>query len=282
MNERRTRRGVYAILPEEEDGSGESDNEEDDIVPLADAKDIPADGEIELTAEVDAASELTSLSPSRAPSDSIQQDQSPRGMPTPTPDPKPPSRSLLSSKSLSSAGGSSSTTKPSIISTRRQKAKDAEASSSKIDQQLVTPPLSEDTASIAESSGTPTKRVTRSVSSLNSTHKGKGKERETPRSTPGATTRTGVGKDEVKVKKEEPEPRVLRARPFPVAPEAAKEFPPVREIPKGPDGKPLPTCFTCENILPVISVDSKVVWGLGAENSPKKKKGKQYCPRYVR
>jgi histone-lysine N-methyltransferase SUV420H len=64
---------------------------------------------------------------------------------------------------------------------------------------------------------------------------------------------------------------------LPVMVEVTKEPPPKRQIPKGPDGKPLPICSTCSNVLPVISVDSKVVWGL--EPPTKGKKKKQDCPR---
>jgi histone-lysine N-methyltransferase SUV420H len=291
MNERRTRRGVYAVLTKKEDESDESEDEDDNNVPLADAKDIPGDGEIELTMEIDTASELTSLTPSVAPSAAAQ--SSPPLM-TPTPDSlRLPSYSS-SLSSLSSTGdslptprkrnGSSSSPYRSIISTRRQKAKESETNVIEINQQLVTPPL--DVASPPETSSAGAKRVTRSVSSLRlsarkNTDKGKGKEVSTPISTP-VKNRKGAGKEDIKIKKEETEPRTLRGRPSTAnIVETAKEPPPPREVPRGPDGKPLPLCATCSNVLPVISVDSKVVWGLGIESSPRKKKNKQDCPRFV-
>ena len=54
--------------------------------------------------------------------------------------------------------------------------------------------------------------------------------------------------------------------------------------PVGPDGKPLPTCVTCHNVLPMISVDNQIVWGLNIDTTPrrgKKRKEPQECPRYV-
>lgn len=48
--------------------------------------------------------------------------------------------------------------------------------------------------------------------------------------------------------------------------------------PRGLDGKPLPTCLTCGSVLPVISVDEQVVWGIwgsqktGKRGRPKKEK----------
>ena len=60
------------------------------------------------------------------------------------------------------------------------------------------------------------------------------------------------------------------------------------EAPRGLDGKPLPTCMTCGSVLPVISVDEKVVWGIwasqktGKRGRPKKEKTVEAeCPRYV-
>lgn len=52
----------------------------------------------------------------------------------------------------------------------------------------------------------------------------------------------------------------------------------------GPDGQPLPTCVTCHNVLPMISVDNQIVWGLNIDTTPrrgKKRKEPQECPRYV-
>ncbi|KAF8070545.1 hypothetical protein FPV67DRAFT_1487777 [Lyophyllum atratum] len=286
VNERRTRRGVYAIITKKEEDSDESDEDADNNLPLADAQDIPVDGEIELTTEMDTPSDLTSLAPSVAPSDVAHATPSSSALITLTPDSRlrSSSRSL---SSLSSAGDALSTPKRgdpspfrSIISTRRQKAKESE-----VVAQLVTPPLSEDAMSLPEIS-TPTKRVTRSTSALelSKQNQGKGKSKAKEKSTPASSSRgTTLKKDEVKIKKEEVEPRVLRTRPSTAnVADAVKEVPPKPEVPKGPDGKPLPTCITCSNVLPLISVDSQVVWGLEVEITPKRKKSKHECPRCMR
>ncbi|KDR75792.1 hypothetical protein GALMADRAFT_68617 [Galerina marginata CBS 339.88] len=271
LNERRTRRGVYAVTkPDDSDDSDNEDNEDDNTVPLADATDIPADGEIELTAEIDTGSDLTSLAPSIPPSDGATPGkQSTPGLMTPV-------RGLRSSSSLTeltpSTGRSTSaqsTRFRSIISTRKQKAK----------QSLVSKPPSP-----SSSIGPSPKRLTRSISSLMlSEKKGKGKATPTPVSTPrSGRTSQGAGKEETNIKKEETEARVLRTRPSFVVAEPAKEPPPKQDVPRGPDGKPLPTCSTCSNVLPLIAVDFKVVWGLGLEVGKKKKNQKQDCPRCIR
>jgi [histone H4]-N-methyl-L-lysine20 N-methyltransferase len=282
VDERRTRRGVYAVLQKKEDESDESDDEDGNNIPLAGALDIPADGEIELMTEIDITSELTSLTPS----ESAHEDQSSHAHPTPAPNSRLPScSSSLTSLSLANdhpftPKRSDSSSFRSIISTRRQKARASQTNSPTVNPQLVTPPLSED----AEVSCTPTKRALRSSSSVRmsvglSADKRKGKEKV---STPLPTPSQGrAAKDDIAVKKEETEPRTLRARPSALNVVEVSKEPPAREIPRGPDGKPLPTCSTCWNVLPVISVDSKVVWGLGLESSPRKKKKKQDCPRYV-
>ncbi|KAJ7703085.1 hypothetical protein B0H17DRAFT_1041561 [Mycena rosella] len=306
LNERRTRRGVYAVMPEEGDSDG-SDNDADDGAPTSAQMDAVGGGEIELAAEVDTASDLTSLPPSRAQSNSaLPAVAGPSSLPTPeTPGMASPALSALTAlspamtarsssalTSLSSADDLPSTPKSnqstpfrSIIATRGQKVKESSTPTAALAKQLMTPPLSEDP-------DTPAKRVTRSASAnMLSTRgtvddKGKGKQKASQASTPAptplsGTARKGKGKEELDVKKEEAEPRMLRARPsVPAAVEVTKEPPPKREILKGPDGKPLPICSTCSNVLPVISVDSKVVWGL--EPSSKKKNKKQDCPRCIR
>ncbi|KAG2339733.1 hypothetical protein BDR05DRAFT_891128 [Suillus weaverae] len=86
--------------------------------------------------------------------------------------------------------------------------------------------------------------------------------------------------DKIQVK-EESEARVLRARPSVVGEKLDLAGPPKGEVPRGSDGRPLPLCVTCSNVLPVISVDSKVVWGLNLDSPRKGKKSKQRqeCPR---
>jgi histone-lysine N-methyltransferase SUV420H len=289
LNERRTRRGVYAVFSRKEDDSDESENEEDNKVPLADAEDIPADGEIELTAEVDTVSELTSLPPSAPLSDA------PDAIfitPSLTPDPDRLSRSSSSLTSLSSSStdlpgspcSAKSTPYRSIISTRRQRAKVFGAGS--ITSENRTP---SDSATFHDNLSTPSKHATRSVSSVlpsGKLDKGKGKEiaSRTPTSTPTSNKilkGNASVKDDIKIKKEELENRVLRSRPSVLGVTEAVKGPPAKpEIPRGPDGKLLPVCSTCFNVLPVIQVDSKIVWGLSIEHG-KKKKQKQECPRYI-
>ncbi len=229
VNERRTRRGVYATIIAREADSDESENEEDNNkIPLAGANDIPTDGEIELTTEIDIASELTSLTPSIPSPDTL----------TPAPDPPLP-RFSSSLSSLSSVGDACDSSTP--FSSQAQQTQQAT---------LQAPPLS----------ASPTKRLTRSTSAL-SAEKAATSSSETPKR----------DHDLVPVKKEQVEPRVLRTRPFaPTVPEPRK-FPQKPDTPRGADGKLLPTCATCNNILPLISVNSKVVWGLGFENGKKKR-----------
>lgn len=287
LNERRTRRGVYAVFSRKEDDSDESENEEDNKVPLANAEDIPADGEIELTAEVDTVSELTSLPPSAPPSDAPDAILT---TPSLTPDPDRLSRSSSSLTSLSSSSidlpGSPSSAKStpyrSIISTRRQKAFGAGSNTS----EKQTP---SDSVTVHDNLSTPSKRATRSVSSVlpsGKLDKGKGKEiaSGTPTSTPTSNKilkGNASAKDDIKIKKEELENRVLRSRPSVLGVTEVVKGPPAKpEIPRGPDGKLLPVCSTCSNVLPVIQVDSKIVWGMTIENG-KKKKQKQECPRYI-
>lgn len=267
VNERRTRRGVYAISKLREDDS--DDDDDDDKMPLADAKDVLA--EIDLTAEIDTGSGLTSLAPSVPPSDEVSP------IKDSTPGVKTPvrilgiSRSSSSLTDLSSSDGApksnQSTPFRSIISTRRQKARAEEnaGGTSLLDNASSTTSVSP-------------KRLTRSVSTLILSDK-KGKERssQTPCSTPSSSK---MPHNDSPTKKQEHDSRVLRTR-LPVAvTEGLKESVPKPDVPMGLDGKPLPTCSTCSNILPLISVDSQVVWGLSLDVG-KKANQKQDCPRCV-
>ncbi|KAJ7217941.1 hypothetical protein GGX14DRAFT_438985 [Mycena pura] len=313
LNERRTRRGVYAIMPEAEEDTDESDNEADDVAPVSLPEGVIG-GEIELVAEVDTASDLTSLPPSRAQSNSAAQPVAgPSSLPTPespgmaSPEPSAltalspamTTRSSSALTSLSSTDDRPSTSKNrqptpfrSIISTRDQRAQARATPAAELSKQLMTPPLSEDP-------DTPTKRFMRSASAnVLSSKRGAGNDKGTGRqnqiptidellevSTPASSlsgrTRKGKEKEDTHVKTEETEPsRILRVRPsLPATVEVSKEPPPAREPPRGPDGKLLPICSTCSNVLPVISVDSQVVWGLDASG---RKRKKQDCPRCLR
>ena len=248
VNERRTRRGVYAILQKgTEHDSDESDEDAEDSEKVA----------IELSVEVDAGTSASGTpqgiqsqpSPATANSTSITRSLS--------------SLSSLSSDAPEKPGSIETRITPfrSIIATRRQKARE-EAKNTK-----------SQSATTETSSCGPQRTMTRSSS--HTSERGGGREKmSTPK-------RTGDSKEEVRVKKEEVEPRNLRARPSATQLTDSAKVVPTKEVPRGPDGKPLPLCVTCSNVLPVISVDSKVVWGLGLESSPKKKKLKSECPRLV-
>ena len=88
---------------------------------------------------------------------------------------------------------------------------------------------------------------------------------------------------------EPPEHRVLRPRAPDLGPggnpsgksegSSQQTNPTKKSVPKG-----VPTCVICKGILPVISVDSQIVWGLeGYDEKGKKLKGKKAssleCPR---
>ncbi|KAK2463199.1 hypothetical protein APHAL10511_004854 [Amanita phalloides] len=258
VDERRTRRGVYAILQKgTEHDTDESDEDAEDSEKVA----------IELSVEVDAGSSVSATplgmdsrpSPMISDSGGIAQSLSSSG--------PLPSDSL--DKSINNGRKQTTTPFRSIIATRRQKAQ--ETTSAK----LKSPPES-------GSSSPRRTRATRSSSAVQSFEKGKGREKTFTPAITSASKRTGDGKDDVKVKKEEVEHRNLRARPSVTQLNDATKIALIKEVPRGPDGKPLPLCVTCSNVLPVISVDSKIVWGLGLESSPKRKKQKLECPRCMR
>ncbi|KAJ8487682.1 hypothetical protein ONZ45_g14241 [Pleurotus djamor] len=268
INERRTRRGVYATVIQEDSSDEESEDDGETSTPL------PPPKLEEETPEMDSPRLIASVTIST-------------GLMTPDPDTSlPASRSSpltpVSPSSTHDAADmtpSSARSTPmfrSIIATRRQKAREAENSSAVT--QSATPPLTDDTESRPGKSRTPVSR--RSVSTRAATpsanlRSSKGKEKA---STPSVVDK-GKGK-ETKVKKEEPESRILRARPSAASllPEDSSSSKPQPIC--GPDGKPLPMCGTCNNVLPLISVDHKVVWGL--EEGSKKSKAKRDCPRCLR
>ncbi|KAF8638019.1 hypothetical protein AX16_010651 [Volvariella volvacea WC 439] len=255
LNERRTRRGVYATIARKDEESSDSEGEDDTTT-----RNIPTEGEIELTAEADALSELTSLASSSAPSGGKSV---PRAVST-----SQRSSSLSVAPSEASGSGPSKASPNVGPGTVRP---------------IVTPV--EETSSRAGRSATPSKRVTRSASaavSIDARDKGKSKARDGNRSSSilsGASKDKGKGKEDVSVKREEQDNRVLRTRPQPSF--SSRDPPPPKTAPVGSDGKPLPTCCTCHNVLPVISVDSKIVWGLDI-NKNKKKNTKVECPRCMR
>ncbi|KAL0956481.1 hypothetical protein HGRIS_002627 [Hohenbuehelia grisea] len=240
LNERRTRRGVYAIIHESSDDSDDSDEEAE-----ADS------GEV-----VDGHSDLTPLASSRSPSN-----VGPGvGLMTPEPDSisVPVSRASTLT-SISSVGSPSKSTQStpfrSIISTRRQKAQEAATTrESEKPGHPATPSSSEEPIRSSSRLAGKQKAPTPSTSKVD-----KGKAKEVP-----------------KVKREEVDSRPLRGRTS-ALPEEVVE-PPKPDVPRGDDGKPLPLCVTCSNVLPVMCVDDQVVWGLDLS----RKKAKAECPRCMR
>jgi hypothetical protein len=135
-------------------------------------------------------------------------------------------------------------------------------------------PPSEDSPSLPDASPVQTTRH-------NSSERANGNVEEKKQTSSRLST-PSKGKNKEKAQ-EDHEARVLRARSSLSGNHTGNnERPPKPVVPRGPDGKPLPTCATCSNVLPVISVDSKIIWGL--DTTPKKgrkKKEKRDCPRSV-
>lgn len=291
---------MYAVSKqaEKEDESDESD-EDDDIVPLANATDIPDEGDIELSAEVE--SNADSAAPPSFATEAV--DDTASTVSSLSSLSSGPSSTLVHSRSASSLSSltsieeippfttpASKSTFRSIISTRRQKrqAEEQALTSQPVSSAVPVPfPPSTTLAVQPATVSPPKKRITRSVSTLiaaattSTDAKGKGKEKAsiTPPAHTPTPSRVKALRGDVKVKKEDSEPpRMLRTRLGAVTCASEVNEPPKPpDIPRDADGKPLPLCATCSNILPVISVDSEVVWGLELA----KKKTKLECPRFV-
>ncbi len=157
-------------------------------------------------------------------------------------------------------------------------------------RQLETPPLTSDNGSVADgpslrsssrlrARGDAASSVSR-VSTPMYDRRGKG-----PASTLDSITDAADLKGKAK-EDPEMEGRSLRKRPVVPAPvdlSAAVKKP--QDGPRGVDGKLLPTCMTCKNVLPVISVEDKVVWNGLPEKTGKRgrprKQVNQECPRCV-
>lgn len=289
-NERRTRRGVYHIhdttansdeVGKDAEQSAEAHKEPEKIV---DDWKIPKVEESEQV--IDLYSDLCFLSP---PNTSVSRAGPSHDAGLMTPDTEVEvSSSVQVTPTVTSPNPDASTSKRtpstpyrSIISTRRQKAASVAslsiATTSKAvkieaikQNHLATPPSSIDGVSPSK---VPVfeKRITRSVSSA---QKSAGKSRGSALTSP--TKGKGRASEVLSVDDDEerkPEvTRVLRARPS--APKLV-DTPVKADIPRDERGRPLPTCNTCNDILPIIHVDQEVVWGNG------KKKEMTECPRYV-
>ncbi|KAF8135774.1 hypothetical protein EV363DRAFT_808495 [Boletus edulis] len=228
VNERRTRRGVYAIIQEQDDDSDESDDEEKEgNKPLANASDV---AEVDLELGGDSSSVHRSAS-RRSASSSV---------------PPISRRSELIDEP-----------KAQHRSTRRQQKVSATATP-EVSTKSLTPTPSDPAL--------PPSRCTRQSASRLS------------------TPIHSKEKDSITIK-EEPETRILRTRPS-LHVDRNESLSTANHIaPMGPDGRPLPTCVTCHNVLPMISVDNQIVWGLNIDTTPrrgKKRKEPQECPRCMR
>lgn len=270
--------------------------------------------ELDKEADVEAASDLTPLPTSQLslPSPAIID----HGLMTPEPEGESRGRALFKGKSRETLSASapiapvprkpsestSSTAAPfrSVISTRAQKAREAslEASSSTATsrapsktvtgrsvsaaRQLITPPLTNDSAATSVRSSSRLRSAGDTLSSLT----------ESSRLSTPAKDKKGKGRattasvsDVRDIESHEPEARHLRPRVSAPIFDSTLSKKKLDDAPRGLDGKPLPMCSTCGNVLPVISVDSEIVWGLSVGRTGKRGRPKKDvtmdCPRYA-
>ncbi|TCD68072.1 Histone-lysine N-methyltransferase set9 [Steccherinum ochraceum] len=239
-NERRTRRGVYAVLPDEAETATEG-------------------GQIELEAEVepDGASELTSLPPSRTSAGPLRAGEN--GLMTPDPESSSRGRS-----SAPSSRNPSLVTPPLTAENSASSTADSVRSSSRLrGRGAVSGLLEKETAASSSRWSTPVK------------DKGKG------RASASVADMRDLEKDEI-----ESEGRTLRPRASVINVAESAFTKPIEDAPRGLDGRPLPTCKTCAKVLPIISVEDQVVWGMtpgrtGKRGRPKKNADSE-CPRCLR
>jgi len=296
VNERRTRRGVYAVL-KESDGEPAEDTEAEPESTTVGGEDPCA---IDLALEVEATEtepDAMSIGPNSIPPSrsSLIPPLTIGGLATPEPDSvsavsgsalsrhrsiKPGDLSASGSPAPSVARSATPVFEPIITTRLQKKARELQQQQ----QQLVTPPLSEDTASVAGSASAPV-RSTRSAS------RGKGK---------------AVATGEVD--------RVLRGRPalrsgsvgsLPISASTSTSKQKTKAVEDGARNKDkgkgkasardetdigkkgktsdpaVPTCVTCLSVLPIISLDRTIVYGDFDSTSGKGKKEKRECPRCV-
>ena len=308
VNAHSTRRGVYAVDHKNKNAnSTHEDPQQDKGEGTSNHGSSSSSSSSTLSHAPLSSSDATTIPPDSPSSPRVVA----HGLPTPEPEDVPRGRKLAKGKGRSgsvvsisaspakTARSRSSTVAPfkSVISTRAQKARDASLSASTNGhvadcgvstrsrsgvQQLVTPPLTSDSTVPSASNSV------RSSSRIRSRHPASG--------TPGSRVSTPVpdrkGKSRATesvsdlrdIDKDEPDVRHLRPRaPVPVYDQHGIFLKKPLDAPRGLDGKPLPTCVTCGSIIPVISVDSKVVWGLslgrtGKRGRPKKNLQAE-CPR---
>lgn len=291
VNERRTRRGVYAVLKESDTESADETEPEVESTLVGGETPCP----IDLMLEVEVTDDATSIGPNSLPPSrsSLVPPLPVLGLATPEPDSvsaasgSAPSRhqSIKPGEPSASASPAPSVTRSAtpvfepIITTRRQK---KERELQQQHQQLVTPPLSEDTASLADSASVPA-HSTRSAS------RGRGKgvpTREHSRVLRGRPTLRGgsVGALSTSALTSTPKQNEKAAEEGTRNKDKGKgKAPAQEEADTGKNDKSsdpdVPTCVTCLNVLPIISLDQTIVYGDFGNTTGKGKKEKRECPR---
>jgi histone-lysine N-methyltransferase SUV420H len=295
VNERRTRRGVYAVL-KESDGEAAEDTEAEPESTTLGGEDPCA---IDLALEVEATEtepDALSIGPNTIPPSrsSLIPPLTIGGLATPEPD----SASAASGSALSrhrsikpnglSASGSPAPSvarsvtpfEPIIITRQQKKVRELQQQQ----QQLVTPPLSEDTASVAESASAPA-RSTRSASRGKSKAVATGEVDRVLRGRP-ALRSGSVGSLPVSVSTSTSKQKTKAVEDGAQNKDKGKGKATARdEADIGKKGKTsdpaVPTCVTCLSVLPIISLDQTIVYGDFDNISGKGKKEKRECPRCV-
>lgn len=299
VNERRTRRGVYAVLKESDTESAEDTEVEPELTTVG--RESPC--AIDLALEVEATEtepDATSLGPNSLPPSrsSLVPPLPLRDLATPPDSASVASGSAPSRHRSIKLGEPSASASPApsvarsatpvfepIITTRLQKkARELQQHQhqQQQQQQLVTPPLTEDTASLAESAPA---HSTRSASR----GKGKGVATGEPdrvlRGRPAlrggsvgalsASTSTPMSKQKTKAAEEG-----MRSKD-----KGKGKGPTLEDADTGKMGKTsdldVPTCVTCLNVLPIISLDHTIVYGDFDNTTKKGRKEKRECPRCV-
>ena len=295
INERRTRRGVYAVLKESDGEPAEDTEAEPESTTLGGEDPCAIDLALEVEAtetEPDAMSIANSLPPSRS---SLIPPLTIGGLATPEPDSASAALgSALSRHRSIKLGELSATGSPApsvarsvtpvfepIITTRLQK-KARELQQQQ--QQLVTPPLSEDTASVAGSASAPA-RSTRSASrgkskavatgDVDRVLRGRSALRSGSVASLSVSAPTSTSKQKAKAVED-------GARNNDKGKGKASVHDETDISKKGKTSDPsVPTCVTCLSVLPIISLDRTIVYGDFDNTSRKGKKEKRECPRCV-
>lgn len=285
MNERRTRRGVYLVLPEQQDDSEESEEEAEQSVPndAAIAEQSPDTALKTPSKVVNSIIDLTSSSPTSVTAP-------PRGLVARM-------RPSLATMKREAAERANVDIPKSIITTRGQKAREASMSSTPSRQSIVSQPVDPSSVSASQfatpssSASAPTLRSrSRNISEADnekSTSRGPVKTSvptsSLPQSVPKRRGRPPKNHDAVVVKVEEKDEsdklhdrtlRVRRSAPVLTTGKASlgtkdKVLPaPEKSIPSGP------CCMTCSNPLPPHETPAP-------QRKGKSKEIKEECARYI-